>query len=57
MADGNGFTNKEILLRLEQKVDAVLADHEDRIRTVERWVWALPTSALAVVLAGVSFLR
>jgi hypothetical protein len=46
--DGNGFTNKEILLRLDDKVDIGFedlkrlfieghADHEKRIRGMEAW--------------------
>lgn len=48
MSDGNGFTNKEILLRLDDKVDIGFedlkklfveghADHEKRLRAVEAW--------------------
>lgn len=32
---GNGFTTKEILVRMEQKVDNILADHEERLRVAE----------------------
>lgn len=37
MSEGNGFTNKEILLRLEGKVDTMLANHEERIGFLEGW--------------------
>lgn len=36
---GNGFTNKEILVRLEEKVDKVLDDHEKRLRGLEKFRW------------------
>lgn len=32
---GNGFTTKEIVIRLEEKMDDILADHEERIRSSE----------------------
>lgn len=32
---GNGFSTKEVLVRLEQKVDNILADHEERLRDAE----------------------
>lgn len=35
MTDGNGFTNKEILLRLEAKLDAAVVSHEHRISALE----------------------
>lgn len=41
MADGNGFTNKEILLRLEAKVDAALAAQSARIDAAEGRIGAL----------------
>lgn len=37
MSGGNGFTNKEILLRLEAKVDAALRDLEPRVSSLERF--------------------
>lgn len=33
--DGNGFTAKEIMVRMEAKIDVILADHELRIRNNE----------------------
>ena len=59
MIDGNGFSNKEILLRLEQKVDAVLESHDGRISSLEQFrsyakgvaaiiVMALPFAALFI---------
>lgn len=53
MADGNGFTNKEILIRLEEKVDKILDDHEKRIRLLERFKWSLPASVLTALIAVV----
>lgn len=43
------------LARIETKLDQALsnhADHEKRIRLVERWKYALPVSALAAIAAG-----
>ena len=53
MADGNGFTVKEILLRVEEKLDASISDHEDRIRALERWKWGLPVSVLGALAATI----
>ena len=36
MADDAGFTVKEMLIRLDTKVDIVLADHEARLRALEK---------------------
>lgn len=33
--NGAGFTVKEMLVRVETKVDMVLADHEQRLRRIE----------------------
>lgn len=49
MADGNGFTNKEILIRLEEKVDKVLEDHEKRIRLLEKFRYGIPASLIAAL--------
>lgn len=46
-----GFTVKEILLRVEKKLNEELEDHETRIRSLERWKWGLPVSALGATLA------
>lgn len=54
--DGNGFTNKEILIRLEQKVDKVLDDHEKRIRLLEKFKYGIPASLVASVAAVVGAL-
>jgi hypothetical protein len=37
MSDDNtaGFTVKEMLVRVEAKVDVILADHEQRLRSLE----------------------
>lgn len=43
------------LARIETKLDTALsnhADHEKRLRVVERWKYALPVSALAAIVAG-----
>jgi hypothetical protein len=38
-----------------QGVDITLADHETRIRTVERWKYSVPTALVtAVISAGVT---
>lgn len=45
------------LARLELKLDAVAGDHEDRLRKVERWVYAVPPTlilALASIVAAVA---
>lgn len=45
------------LKRLELKLDAVTGDHEERIRKVERWVYAVPPTlilALASIVAAVA---
>lgn len=47
-----GFTQKEILIRLETKVDFLIQDHEQRIRSLERFRWALPASVFTTV-AGI----
>lgn len=54
----------ERLVRLETKLDLLLeqikndkdrsADHEARLRRVERWTYALPPTALVAVLAAAS---
>jgi len=36
MAEETGFTVKEMLIRLDTKVDLVIADHERRIRALEK---------------------
>lgn len=46
-----GFTVKEILLRVEDKLDASIGDHETRIRALERWKWGLPISSIGAVVA------
>lgn len=48
-ANGNGFTTKEILIRMEQKVDEMLADHETRIRANESSI-ARVKGAVAIVV-------
>lgn len=59
MTESNGWTTKEILLRIEKKVDEQLADHEDRIRSgessISRLKGALAVIALALpIVAGVA---
>lgn len=67
MADtnGNGFTVKEILLRLEQsnnerfdaldaKVDKITGDHESRIRTLEKFRGAFPSVAVLSLVVGIA---
>lgn len=43
-----------ILQRIERRLDDVSADHEARLRHVERWVWAVPPTLLLVVASVVS---
>lgn len=46
------------VLRLEAKIDGALADHENRLRRVERWVYALPpTFLLAAVSLGLAVME
>lgn len=56
-SDGNGFTNKEILVRLEQKVDKILDDHENRLRGLEKvaaskFRWTPVFSSLGAIAAA-----
>jgi flagellar motor component MotA len=51
--EGNGFTNKEILVRLEAKVDKILDDHERRIRILERFKSAVPSTAIVGLVVSV----
>jgi hypothetical protein len=53
-SNGNGFTTKEILLRMEEKVDAVLLDHENRLRGLERFRYSVPSVAVAGVLSTIA---
>lgn len=39
------------LTRLEGKMDRWAEDHEHRLRRCERWVYALPATALGAVAA------
>lgn len=48
--DPNSMTVKELVLLLNDKADAILVDHEDRIRRLERW-----RNRFAGALAIVSF--
>lgn len=49
----DGFTVREILLRVEQKLDAEIADHEARLRSLERWKWGLPVSVIGATVATI----
>jgi hypothetical protein len=40
------------LLRMEAKLDMLTADHERRLRQLERWMYALPPT-IAVAIASV----
>ena len=59
MSEGNGFSNKEILLRLEDKLDAALLNLEPRVSSLEQFrsyskgVAAIIVMALPFVLAFV----
>lgn len=42
-------------LRTHQVVDKTLTDHEDRLRTLERWKYSIPVALVtAVISAGVT---
>jgi hypothetical protein len=61
------ITNKDIyfeLLQVKDKVNAMtpqsetIADHEKRLRRVERWMWALPAALItAIGSVGVAYLE
>lgn len=36
---------------LESKIDAFAADHEERLRRVERWMYAIPASLVTAVIS------
>lgn len=52
------MTNGELgrwLSRIESKLDRAMDDHERRLRSVERWMYALPpTLILALASMGVA---
>jgi hypothetical protein len=48
------MTTKELVLLLHEKLDEQLKDHEDRIRLLERFRWALPASVGTTLIAAVS---
>lgn len=56
MSDGNGYSNIQILERLEKKVDKVLEDHEARLRFLEsghnRLRGAVALLSFLLVVAG-----
>lgn len=53
--NGNGFfTTKEILVRLEKKIDEILADHESRLRSLERFRFAIPSLTACAALAAIA---
>lgn len=46
------------LTQHHESVTGKLADHEDRLRTLERWKYALPTAAVTgLVAAGVTIAK
>ena len=54
MDTNNGLTQRDILVRLDAKVDGLLlasADMETRMRSIEKWKYALPGSVLTAVAA------
>lgn len=51
MAHEGLYTVQEALQRIESKVDKILDDHEERIRSLERWKWGLPASLVAAMAA------
>lgn len=45
----------EVLLDTElRSVSRQLADHEERLRNIERWRYALPVSAVAAVASAIA---
>lgn len=56
----DAVTNAEIvrsLQRIEARLDTVTGDHEQRLRKVERWVYAVPPTlvlAMASIIAAVA---
>lgn len=42
------------LLRIEAKIDKIGDDHEQRLRRVERWLYALPPTFLLAVVSLVA---
>lgn len=54
MDTNGGLTQRDILVRLDAKVDGLLlasADMETRMRSIEKWKYALPGSVLTAVVA------
>lgn len=46
------MTNGELgrwLVRIESKLDRAIDDHEKRLRSVERWMYALPPTLILAV--------
>ena len=61
MGDGvDEISSAEIvrsLQRIEARLDTITGDHEQRLRKVERWVYAVPPTlilALASIIAAVA---
>lgn len=70
--DGNGFTNKEILIEIRDnvkelaaKIDRIdregsigtqsdLQDHENRLRLLERFRYAIPSVATLALFASIA---
>lgn len=62
MTEGDAVTLAEVargMIRIEQKLDRALADHEDRLRRLEKAVWIATgtgaagfASSLVAVLTG-----
>lgn len=38
-----------LFTRIEQKLDTVTGDHERRLRTLEKWMYAVPPTVLIAV--------
>jgi hypothetical protein len=41
------------LTRIENKLDQVSGDHEQRLRRMERWIWIATGMSLAGMISGV----
>lgn len=56
MADGQGLSLTDWLKRVEHKLDKAIADHESRLRMIERAMFVALGLALAGGVTGVSAL-
>jgi endonuclease V-like protein UPF0215 family len=47
------YTVRDHLERIEEKLDKAVDDHEQRIRILERWKYALPASVITGLVSGI----